>query len=269
MVMDVSAAPGPRIIACCNHKGGVGKTTCTVNLAAGLSRSGWRVLAVDADPQAHLTASLGLAAGPDDGLAGLMEGRSEVAAALVHDGELTILPASAALADTETRLAAAAASTGLLADILRRSTEYDAVLIDCPPHLGQLARQALYAATDILIPMTPDFLAMQSLAWLMDTLAELAASGDAPAVAGVVLNRFAVQKRLHREVKTLVEAHFPGMALTAVIRENVALAEAPSFGQDIFRYAPRSAGAADFAALAVETAGRLRLPAPSAAGGNS
>lgn len=266
--MDVSVAPGPRIIACCNHKGGVGKTTCTVNLAAGLSRSGWRVLAVDADPQAHLTASLGLAAAPEEGLSGLLDGRLGLAAALIRDGALDVLPASAALAETETRLAAVGAPLGLLADSLRRTTGHDAVLIDCPPHLGQLARQALYAATDILIPMTPDFLAMQSLAWLMDTLAELAASGDAPAVAGVVLNRFAAQKRLHREVKTLVEGHFPGMALNAIIRENVALAEAPSFGQDIFRYAPRSAGAADFAALAVETATRLRLPPPATAGGN-
>jgi chromosome partitioning protein len=265
--MDVSIAPGPRLIACCNHKGGVGKTTCTVNLAAGLSRSGWRVLAVDADPQAHLTASLGLAAGSDDGLAGLLDGRLGLDAALVRDGGLDVLPASAALAGTETRLAAAAAPTGLLAGILARTTGHDVILIDCPPHLGQLTRQALYAATDILIPMTPDFLAMQSLAWLMDTLSELGSSGDAPAVAGVVLNRFAAQKRLHREVKTLVEGHFPGMALRAVIRENVALAEAPSFGQDIFRYAPRSAGAADFTALAAETAARLRLPPPAPAGG--
>lgn len=266
--MDVSAAPGPRIIACCNHKGGVGKTTCTVNLAAGLSRSGWRVLAVDADPQAHLTASLGLAAGPDSGLAGLLEGRRELDAVMVHDGGLDVLPASAALAGAETRLAAAAAPTDLLTRFLAPATGYDVVLIDCPPHLGQLTKQALDAATDILIPMTPDFLAMQSLAWLMDTLSELAASGDAPAVAGVVLNRYSAQKRLHREVKTLVEGHFPGMALNAVIRENVALAEAPSFGQDIFRYAPRSAGAADFAALAVETAVRLRLPSLACAGGN-
>ncbi|EKO40003.1 MAG: ATPase involved in chromosome partitioning [Solidesulfovibrio magneticus str. Maddingley MBC34] len=266
--MDVSAAPGPRIIACCNHKGGVGKTTCTVNLAAGLSRSGWRVLALDADPQAHLTASLGLAVDPEGGLSGLLDGRLGLDAALIRDGELAVLPASAALAGTETQLAASAAPTDLLASYLASATGHDVVLIDCPPHLGQLAKQALYAATDILIPMTPDYLAMQSLAWLMDTLAELAASGDAPAVAGVVLNRFAAQKRLHREVKTLVEGHFPGMALAAVIRENVALAEAPSFGQDIFRYAPRSAGAADFAALAAETAARLRLPHPATAGGN-
>lgn len=103
--MDVFAAPGPRIIACCNHKGGVGKTACTVNLAAGLSRSGWRVLAVDADPPAHLTASLGLVADPDGGLTGLLEGRIELAAALVRDGDLDILPASAALAvETAARL---------------------------------------------------------------------------------------------------------------------------------------------------------------------
>jgi chromosome partitioning protein len=257
--MHAWTPPSRRIVACLNHKGGVGKTTCSVNLAAGLAREGWRVLAVDADPQAHLTASLGLDIPRDAGLAGLLDGRLSPGEAILDAGALAVLPASAALARAETLLAARDVPPQALDAALAGLSGYEVVVIDCPPHLGPLARLALTAASHVIIPMTPDFLAMQSLAWLMETLAELAGSGDAPAVAGIVLNRFSAPKRLHREVRALVAEHFPGLAFAAVIRENIALAEAPSFGQDIFRYAPKSAGAADFALLAGETAARLGL----------
>ena len=108
---------------------------------------------------------------------------------------------------------------------------------------------------------------MQSLAWLMETLAHLAEAPNttAPAVLGIVFNRFCAKKRLHREVQGIVRTHFPGVSFATVIRENVALAEAPSFGQDIFRYAPKSAGASDFSALCREMTRRL---SPSVAGAN-
>lgn len=258
--MDVVTS-AMRRIACCNHKGGVGKTTCAVNLAAGLARLGWRVLAVDADPQAHLTASLGLVAAPGGGLAGVLRGALPVGDALVEDGGLSVLPAAAALAEVETELSRQNAPSDLLEKALASLVGFDAVLFDCPPHLGPLTRQVLGAADGLIVPMTPDFLAMQSLAWLMETLrGPLGANQAGPSVLGIVLNRFSDRKRLHREVQGAVGNHVPGLPFTTSIRENVALAEAPSHGQDIFRYAPTSAGARDFTALCRETASRIGGP---------
>lgn len=252
MAADVS---GEARIACLNHKGGVGKTTCAVNLAAGLAGAGARVLAVDVDPQAHLTASLGLAAPDGRGLAAVLDGDLPAGEALVGIDGLTVLPASSALAVTEIALSRRNTPPTLLRELLAGCGGFDVVLFDCPPHLGPLTRQALGAARGVLVPMTPDYLALQSLAWLMETLG----ATDGPAVRGIVLNRYSDRKRLHREVGSAVAGHFPGILFQTRIRENVALAEAPSHGRDIFRYAPGSAGAKDFAALCREVAKRFGL----------
>jgi len=264
--MDAVAAHRNMVrIACCNHKGGVGKTTCSVNLAAGLARLGWRVLVADADPQAHLSASLGVSASPAGGLAGGLRGLEPAGTALVHEAGLAVLPGSAELAAVEGELSGQEAAGNRLATALAGLSGFDAAIIDCPPHLGPLTRQALAASDAVVVPMTPDFLAMQSLAWLMDTLSSLAdTDGGGPAVLGIAINRFCAQKRLHREVRGAVNAHFPGVPFTIAIRENVALAEAPSFGQDIFRYAPKSAGASDFTALCREAARRIEALAAAA-----
>ncbi len=254
--------PGGVRVACLNHKGGVGKTTCTVNLAAGLARSGWRVLALDADPQAHLTASLGQMPETGHGLSAVLEGRLAAGDVLLDVDGLSLLPASGALAETEIALSRDAVPASRLAEALETLGGFDVMLCDCPPHLGPLTRQVLAAVNGLIVPMTPDFLSLQSLAWLMDTLSAQAA----PSVVGIVLNRHAPRKRLHREVQQALDTHFPDIPFRTSIRENVALAEAPSHGQDIFRYAPASAGAKDFAALCREAAGRLGLTGQPARG---
>ncbi|EFL53047.1 Cobyrinic acid ac-diamide synthase [Solidesulfovibrio fructosivorans JJ]] len=262
--MDVQE-PGVLRIACCNHKGGVGKTTCAVNLAAGLCRAGWRVVVVDADPQAHLTASLGLRDPGEEGLAAVLGGDVPVSRHLIEADGLRVLPAAARLATVETELSRREAPETLLAAALADLSDCDVVLFDCPPHLGPLTRQVLGAATRVIVPMTPDYLSMQSLAWLMGTLSELTGNEHAgPSVLGIVLNRFSARKRLHREVRRAVAGHFPDLPFETPIRENVSLAEAPSHGQDIFRYAPTSAGAQDFAAVCRELARRAGEPANTA-----
>lgn len=246
-------------IACGNLKGGVGKTTCAVNLGAGLSRLGWRVLLVDADPQAHLTASLGLVPTAHGGLAGVLDGHP-IRQALCACGTMDVLAGSPTLAAMETGLADQLQPWRRLETALAGLTGYDVALLDCPPHWGRLTQCAIRAASGLIVPMTPDYLALQSLAWFNGVLRESGLQGrPMPPVVGIVINRFSPRKRLHREVLAAVGGHFPGLPFATRIRDNVSLAEAPSHGLDIFRYAPHSAGAMDFSALCAELADRVGL----------
>lgn len=251
-------------IACGNLKGGVGKTTCAVNVGAGLSRLGWRVLLVDADPQAHLTASLGLAASAEGGLAGMLAGRA-FAESVSTCGDMDVVLGSPALAGLEMAAAARPLAWQQLMEAGRSMAAYDVMLLDCSPHWGLLTRGAMGLADGILVPMNPDFLALQSLAWFCGALREIGTpEHPTPPVIGIVLNRFSPRKRLHREVLSAVRGHFPELVCSTRIRDNIALAEAPSHGQDIFAYAPQSAGARDFGALCRELAARARAIFPHA-----
>lgn len=136
-------------------------------------------------------------------------------------------------------------------------------IIDCPPNLGLVTVCALRAATEALVPMQAEFLALKGLAALLDTLRAVRSRLNPDlALAGILLTRFDSRRRLGREVAARLDEHFPGLAFAARIRENVALAEAPGFGQDIFTYAPGSRGARDYAALCTEAAGRAPRPIP-------
>jgi chromosome partitioning protein len=250
-----------RSIAVLNQKGGVGKTSTTVNLGAALARQDQRVLLLDLDPQAHLTYSLGIMAHelPRTMGACLMR-ECPLDAVTMEVGPLHVVPASVALAGTEVDLASADNRETRLRDALGRAKGYDFALIDCPPNLGMLTLNAMVAAGEMLVPVQPEFLALQSLGKLMETVRAIREGWNPGlALSGIVMTRYQRTRKLNREIRRKIKDHFGDALLETAIRDNISLAEAPSFGKDIFTYKPRSHGAQDYRNLALEL---LRRGAP-------
>lgn len=243
-----------RVIAVLNQKGGVGKTTLVVNLGAGLAGLGQRIAAVDLDPQAHLTSSLGAAPISSDLTTfELLKGQASFSQIAVDAGEIKVAPSSLRLSGAELELASLPGREFLLKEALEPVHDFDFMFLDCPPNLGLLTINALTACDEILIPLQTEYLAMHSLSKLMDTvtLVKKRLNPDLK-VQGIIGNRYAKRKRLNREVVEAIGEHFGDSLFKTQIRDNVSLAEAPSFGKDIFTYKPRSIGAEDFSALCRE-----------------
>lgn len=259
-----------RRIAVLNQKGGVGKTTTTVNLAAALAAEGFKTLVLDLDPQAHATLHLGLLpgrSGPSlyevltQGMA-LPEVRRQVGP------NLHIAGSHIDLAAAEVELIGTVGREMILRDQLNADPEkFDYVLMDCPPSLGILTLNALCAAREVIIPLQAHFLALHGLSKLLETIHLVSKRVNRELkVAGVVLCLYDSGTRLGGEVIEDLDRYFDGRRHASApwadarvfqtrIRRNIRLAECPSFGQSIFQYAPTSRGAEDYASLASELRG--------------
>ncbi len=267
-----------RTIAMMNQKGGVGKTTTTVNLGAALAEQGKRVCLIDLDPQAHLTINYGVDPSPE--LVSLyhvlIEDRSILEAVQKVGENIALVPSSIDLAAAEIELVSVLGRETLMRKKLESAQhDFDFILFDCPPSLGLLTINALAAATEVIIPMQPHFLALQGVAKLLETV-QLVNKRMNPKlkVSGIVLTMFDSQTKLSMEVVNELQGFIEqakgkplpwaeAKVFSTKIRRNIKLAESPSFGKTIIDYEPASNGAADYRALAREVIAMDAATAPA------
>jgi len=241
-----------------NQKGGVGKTTTSINLSAYLAQMGQRVLLVDLDPQANATSCLGIdknkvVGGVYESLIGEVPPGENV----LHSPQLklALLPSSPALAGAEVELVSVLAREGKLRQALAQTESlYDYILIDCPPSLGLLTVNGLVAArSGVIIPVQCEYLALEGLGQLTDTIARVRSILNPNlTIRGLVMTMYDARASLSQQVVDEVQKHFPGKVFKAIIPRSVRLAEAPSHGVPISLYAPSSPGGLAYHALAEE-----------------
>jgi chromosome partitioning protein len=248
------------VYAVANQKGGVGKTTTAVNVAASVAEAGYETLLVDLDPQCNATVALGLPkhASPNtyDCLAdGVPLDRAAVATAIPR---LRAAPSTPDLAGANAELPRIPGSETRLREALGDVRErYLFTLLDCPPSLGPLTVNALVAADKVIVPVQTEYFALEGLAGLLDTLSLIQRElNPGLTVAGMILTMHDGRTRLARDVEREVREHFPELVFDTVIPRNVRVGEAPSYGVPITAHAPNSAGSAAYLKLAKEVAAR-------------
>ena len=245
-----------RIIAITNQKGGVGKTTTSVNLSACVAQAGHRVLVVDADPQGNTSSGLGVRVKEKTPTVyEVMSGEAALESALCKtevEG-LFVLPSDIRLAGAEIELAAMAERERVLAEALSPANDrFDYVFIDCPPSLGLITLNALCAAGGVLIPIQCEYYALEGVTALMGTIQKVQRLNRRLTIEGVVLTMLDARTNLGIQVAQEVRKVFKGKVYNTVIPRNVRLGEAPSHGLPITLYDPRSLGAQSYQALASE-----------------
>ncbi|UOA13296.1 MULTISPECIES: ParA family protein [Sulfitobacter] len=257
---DLSRPTGPKIIAIANQKGGVGKTTTTINLAAALAEAGKRILVVDLDPQGNASTGLGIE----------VEDREYTTYELLLDDiepeqviqkteteGLFIVPATVDLSSADIELFANEKRSFLLHDALRQTQmdqfQLDYILIDCPPSLNLLTVNAMIAAHSVLVPLQSEFFALEGLSQLMLTIREVRQSGNKDLrIEGVLLTMYDRRNNLSQQVENDARANLGELVFQTVIPRNVRVSEAPSFAMPVLSYDPSSKGAVAYRELALE-----------------
>jgi len=241
-----------KVISISNHKGGVGKTTSCINIGAGLNKLGKKVLLVDLDPQANLSQSLGLT-DQERTIYGAIRGEYKLEPVEVVTG-LDVLPSTLDLSGAEVELSGEAGREYILRELIEPyRASYSYILIDSPPSLGLLTINSLTASDEVLIPLQAQYLALRGLSKLLEVIDKIKKRLNKELrVAGVFITQYDNRKILNRDVVTTIGSHFKEELFTTRIRDNIALAEAPTQGVDIFRYNPKSYGAEDYLSLCKE-----------------
>jgi len=245
-----------KIIAITNQKGGVGKTTTSVNLAACVASEGYRVLVVDADPQGNTSSGLGVRVKEKtptvyEVMAGEVELKKALAKTAVKT--LSVLPADIRLAGAEIELANMDGREHVLAEALEAArSEFDYIFIDCPPSLGLITLNALCAADGVLIPIQCEYYALEGVSALMGTIQKVQKINRRLAIEGVVLTMLDARTNLGVQVAQEVRKVFKGKVYNTVVPRNIRLGEAPSHGLPIHLYDARSLGAQSYQMLAKE-----------------
>jgi chromosome partitioning protein len=247
-----------RVISISNHKGGVGKTTSAINIGAGLNKLGKKILLIDLDPQANLSQSLGLINEPVN-IYGALRGEYKLQPTEILKG-LDVIPSTLDLSGAEVELSSEAGREYILKELIEPlRASYDFIIIDSPPSLGLLTINSFTASDEILIPLQAQYLALQGLTKLIEVVDKIKQRlNKGLKVGGVFITQYDSRKVLNRDVVETIQAHFKDEVFKTKVRDNIALAEAPSQGLDIFRYSPKSYGAEDYLALSKEVLKRSK-----------